>query len=202
MAVKKWGANTILAVAMVGWSVTTLGTGFIHNYHQGIAVRLLLGTFEAALFPSLAFVVSTVYSREQQAKRIAVLYGASALSGAFGGLIAYGIQLMGTRRGMAPWRWLFIIEGCISIVIGFALWITLPRNSEKAWFLNAEERAQMSARIQRDAKSNGDKKFAWKYVRMAVSDPLILISSIALFCSTIPLFGFGTFLPTIIVGLG
>ncbi|KAF7545218.1 hypothetical protein G7Z17_g9358 [Cylindrodendrum hubeiense] len=88
MAVKKWGANSILAVAMVGWSVVTLGTGFIKNYHQGIATRLLLGIFESALFPCLAFIISTVYSREQQAKRIAVLYGAIALSGAFGGLIA------------------------------------------------------------------------------------------------------------------
>lgn len=202
MAVKKWGANTTLAIAMLGWSVTTLGTGFIQNYHQAIAMRLLLGAFEAALFPSLAFVVSTVYSREQQAKRIAVLYGASALSGAFGGLIAYAIQLMGTKAGLAPWRWLFIIEGCISVVIGFALWVTLPRNSQKAWFLNAEEKALMSARSQRDAIDNGDEKFSWVYVRMALTDPLIYIASVALFCSTIPLFGFGTFLPTIIVGLG
>lgn len=38
-----------------------------------------------------------------------MLYGASALSGAFGGLIVYGIQLMGDRRGLEAWRWLFII---------------------------------------------------------------------------------------------
>ncbi|OBT70771.1 hypothetical protein VF21_10192 [Pseudogymnoascus sp. 05NY08] len=202
MAVKKWGANTILAVVMVGWSVITLGTGFVQNYHQAIAMRLLLGAFESALFPCLAFVISTVYSREQQAKRIAVLYGASALSGAFGGLIAYAIQLMGNRAGLAAWRWLFIIEGCISIVIGFALWITLPRDSQKAWFLNAEEKAVMNARIKRDATYKGEEKFSWKYVRMAVSDPLIYIAGVALFCSSIPLFGFGTFLPTIIVGLG
>ncbi|KAH7120599.1 major facilitator superfamily domain-containing protein [Dactylonectria macrodidyma] len=202
MGVKKFGANTILAVAMVGWSVVTLGTGFIHNYHQGIAMRLLLGVFESALFPCLAFIISTVYSREQQAKRIAVLYGAIALSGAFGGLIAYGIQLMGERAGLAAWRWLFIIEGCISIVIGLALWMTLPFSSEKAWFLNAEESNIMRLRIQRDVAYKGEEKFSWKYVRMAFTEPIIYIAAVGLFCSSIPLFGFSTFLPTIMVGLG
>jgi sugar phosphate permease len=97
----------------------------------------------------------------------------------------------------------FIIEGCISLVIGFVILLTLPRDQAKAWFLNAEEKALMSARVQRDAAANkeGD-KLSWKYVRMAISDPVIWIASIALFCSTTPLFGFGTFLPTIIVGLG
>lgn len=87
-------------------------------------------------------------------------------------------------------------------MIGFVILLTLPRDSTKAWFLNAEERALMSARIQRDATTKEDDKFSWKYVRMAILDPVIWIASIALFCATTPLFGFGTFLPTIIVGLG
>ncbi|KAH6877073.1 major facilitator superfamily domain-containing protein [Thelonectria olida] len=202
MAVKRYGANAVLAIAMVGWSVVTIGTGFIKNYHQGIALRLLLGVFESALFPCLAFVISTVYSREQQAKRIAVLYGAIAVSGAFGGLIAYGIQLMGERHGLEAWRWLFIIEGCISIAVGLALWVTLPFNSEKAWFLTAEESAVMSLRIQRDAAYKGEERFSWKYAYMAFTEPMIYIAAIGLFCSSVPLFGFATFLPTIMVGLG
>ncbi|KAG7052911.1 hypothetical protein JMJ77_0000007 [Colletotrichum scovillei] len=202
MAVKKWGANAVLAVAMIGWSVVTIGTGFIHNYYQGIAVRLLLGVFESGLFPCLAFLISTVYSRTQQAKRIAVLYGAIALSGAFGGLIAYGIQTMGSKAGLEAWRWLFIIEGCISIVIGLALWVTLPFDSEKAWFLNEEERYVMSLRVKRDVAYKGERKFEWKYAKMAFTEPIIYIAAIGMFCSSVPLFGFTTFLPTLIVGFG
>lgn len=86
-------ANTVMGFSLVCWSAVTIGTGFIKNYHQAIAVRLLLGLFEAGLVPSLTFLISTIYSRNQQAKRVAVIYGASALSGAFGGLIAYGIQV-------------------------------------------------------------------------------------------------------------
>ncbi|KAJ3938250.1 uncharacterized protein N0V96_011939 [Colletotrichum fioriniae] len=141
-------------------------------------------------------------SRAQQAKRIAVLYGAIALSGAVGGLIAYGIQTMGSKAGLEAWRWLFIIEGCISIVIGLALWVTLPFDSEKAWFLNEEERYVMSLRVKRDVAYKGERKFEWKYAKMAFTEPIIYIAAIGMFCSSVPLFGFTTFLPTLIVGFG
>ncbi|KAL6251349.1 hypothetical protein RBB50_001557 [Rhinocladiella similis] len=202
MSVKRFGANKTLAVAMVSWSVVTLGTGFIKNYAQALVMRLLLGACEAGLFPCLTFFISTVYTRGSQAKRVASLYGASALSGAFGGLIAYGIQTMGERNGLEAWRWLFIIEGIISFVLGGLCWLTLPSTAEKAWFLNAEEKELMLARKQRDAIYKGEDKFSWSYVKMALTDPFIYIAAASLFCSSVPLFGFGTFLPTIIKGLG
>jgi MFS family permease len=180
----------------------TIGTGFIQNYRQAIAVRLLLGMFEAGLFPSLTFVISTIYAREKQAKRVAVLYGTSALSDAFGELIAYGIQLMGDRRGLAAWRWLFIIEGVISVVICGGAWFSLSKNSETAWFLTEEEKALMRARKLRDVVYKGTDEFSWYYAKMAFKDPFIYIAAVCLFCSSISLFGFGTFLPTIIKGLG
>ena len=53
-------------------------------------------------------------------RRVAALYGVSALSGASGGLIANGIQLVGERRGsrlgggclslMGPLVWSFVEE--------------------------------------------------------------------------------------------
>jgi MFS family permease len=202
MAVKRWGANSVLAVAFICWSAVTIGTGFIQNYGQAIVMRLLLGIFEAGLFPALTFVISTIYDRDAQAKRVAVLYGSSALSGAFGGLIAYGIQLMGARRGLSAWRWLFIVEGCISMVICGCALFTLPKTAETAWFLTEDEKSLMRARTQRDIIYKGDNTFSWAYARMALSDPFIYLTSVLLFCSSIPLFGFGTFLPTIIKGLG
>lgn len=88
MAVKRFGANHVLGVAMIAWSAITLSTGFIKNYSQAIAVRILLGAFEAGLVPSVVFIISTIWERERQSKRVAIIYGANCLSGAFGGLIA------------------------------------------------------------------------------------------------------------------
>jgi len=88
MAVKRFGADRVLGIAMIAWSVITLATGFIQNYSQAIAVRVLLGAFEAGLVPSVVFIISTIWEREKQSKRVAIIYGCNCLSGAFGGLIA------------------------------------------------------------------------------------------------------------------
>lgn len=187
---------------MIGWSGTTIGTGFCQNYHQALACRLLLGFFESGLIPSIIFIISTVWTRKQQSKRVAVIYCATTISGAFGGLIAYGIQLMGTQRGLEPWRWLFIIEGAISLFLGCVFYLTLPESAEKAWFLTEEEAECMRLKKRRDALFKGEDNMKPKHVWMALKDPLVYLTAISLFSSSLPLLGFGTFLPAIIHGFG
>lgn len=114
-AVKRFGANYVITAALVGWCTTTIGTGFVQNYSQALACRMLLGLFEAGVAPCLAFIFSTIYARESTAKRIALVNLANVTSGAFGGLFAYGVQSMGNRLGLEAWRWLFIIEGSASL---------------------------------------------------------------------------------------
>lgn len=202
LCLHKLGANTVLAIAIVLWSAITIGMGFVKNYHQCIALRFLLGFAEAGLFPALTYILSTMYTRASQGKRVAVLYGAIALSGAFGGLIAYGIQLMGDKAGLEAWRWLFIIEGIISFVLGIGSWFSIPTSAEKAWFLKDQEREVMRAIRERDALHRGSDKFSWEYVTMAFTDIMVWVAAVSLFCAGVPLFGFGIFLPTIIKGLG
>jgi MFS family permease len=202
MAVKRFGANTVLAAAILSWSIVTLGTGFVQNYHQVIACRVLLGATEAGLTPALGFIQSTIWDRCQIAKRTSLLYMSICLSGAFGGLIAYGIQTMGERHGLEAWRWLFIVEGIISIGIGVMVWFTLPRSAEQAWFLTSEEKALMRARKVRDAMFKGADEFSWKFAKRAFTDPFVYLAASLLFASSIPLFGFTTFLPTILRGMG
>lgn len=202
MAVKRFNANSVMCIAIIGWSAVTLGMAWCTNYQQILAMRFLLGLFEAALFSSLTFVVSTIYSREHQGKRVAALYASSAISGAFGGLISYGIQIRGEQRGIAAWRWLFIAEGIISVSIGMISWWSLPRNAESAWFLTEEESQLMMARKKKYAIYKGEDTFNWKWIRMGFTDPIIYLAGVGLFAASVPMFGFSTFLPTILLGMG
>ena len=162
VCIKRYGANRILGIALLGWSAATLGTGFVHNYHQALACRLLLGFFEAGLLPCMVFIISTIWNKKQQGKRIAVIYCATTVSGAFGGLFAYGVQQMGHKHGLEAWRWLFIIEGIISFVVGGLCWITMPYSAEKAWFLNKEQAELMLLKKQRDLLYKGEDQFKAK----------------------------------------
>jgi MFS family permease len=130
LAVKRFGAKKALGTAFILWSACTLGTAFIHTYAQAIVLRMILCTCESGLSPGFAFVYSTIYPQEQAGKRIMTTNLAQCISGAFGGLFAYAVQTMGPRRGIAAWRWLFIVEFCVTIVIGGVGWIFIPNSVE------------------------------------------------------------------------
>lgn len=76
------------------------------------------------------------------ATRLAVFYCASALSGAFSGLLAAGIANMSGVGGLEGWRWIFILEGIATVVLGvlcFFLLIDSPKLSGK-WLSQDEIR--------------------------------------------------------------
>jgi hypothetical protein len=66
--------------------------------------------------PGCLYYLSAWYTRKELVKRTALLYSGSLLSGAFSGLIAAGItNNLDGARGISAWRWLFIVEGTITV---------------------------------------------------------------------------------------
>ena len=85
----------------------------------------------------------------------AIYYASATTSGAFGGVIAYGIQrsLTYDATGRHPWQWLFLIEGVLAIGIGLLIMVFLPRYADdllsrgkKHWLFTAEEIAVAAKR--------------------------------------------------------
>jgi MFS family permease len=202
LAVKRWGANKSIGTAFVLWSACTLGTAFVQNYAQTIVCRMLLNASEAGLAQAFAYLFTTIYPRELAGKRIMTTNLAQCISGAFGGLFAYAVQTMGKRNGLEAWRWLFIIEFLITIVICGIGWAFLPNSPEDAWFLSEEEKETMRLKKQRDFMIRGKDKFERKWFKIALTDPFVWLLGIAFFTSSVAINGFGVFLPTIIQGLG
>jgi MFS family permease len=163
---------------------------------------MILNAAEAGLAQGFAYLFSTIYPRHLAGKRIITTNLAMCISGAFGGLFAYAVQTMGTRNGLSAWRWLFIVEFCITIFVGGIGWIFLPQSAESAWFLNAEEKETMRLRKERDFMFRGENKFDRKWIKIALTDPFVYLLGLAFFTSSVAINGFGVFLPTILAGLG
>jgi MFS family permease len=102
---KKLTPRNILTGLCIVWSLTTIFTGFIESVGSLYATRLILGACEAGLFPCLNLYLTMVYRREEQAKRVSYLMSCAAISGAVGGLLAYGLLQMDGIGGKAGWRY-------------------------------------------------------------------------------------------------
>ncbi|KAK8213606.1 hypothetical protein M8818_002910 [Zalaria obscura] len=199
---KKITPRYLITGLCVVWSLVTIFSGFITSIGGLYATRLILGACEGGLFPGLNLYLTMVYKREEQAKRVSYLFVCTALAGAFGGLLAYAILHMDGVAGYAGWRWVYIIEGIFSIIVAVIVWFGLPNDPSNAYFLNAEEKHLMQIRARQRAAYMGSDDFSWEEIRIAFKDPKVYLSGIIQFMQDILLYGFSTFLPSIIKSMG
>lgn len=149
---KKVGQSYWLGIIGVGWGLLTLGHAFIKNETQLIVLRLFIGVFESGFYPTVVTYLSQFYPRYDLAFRIGLFYGAFAIAGAFGGIIAFGcFQIHGSLHG---WQYLFILEGSASTLLALVTPFWLAVSPTKAWFLTPAERAYADNRMAVDAAAN------------------------------------------------
>ncbi|RUS14958.1 major facilitator superfamily domain-containing protein [Jimgerdemannia flammicorona] len=182
----------------------------------GLAVcRFLLGAFEAGLFPGIIYYMSLWYPKREQARRLGFFWSFGSLSGAFGGLLAFGIQQIPADK-LASWQWLFcygyptsakfsalsVIEGLPTVILAIAVVFILPDSPEKAKFFTEEERDYAIRRLATDAGVAHDNSWSWGQVWSVFTDWKTYAYMIIYLSGTAALQGVTLFLPSIINGLG
>ena len=68
--------------------------GFVKVWTSLIALRLILGVFEAGFFPGCAYLLSCWYPRYELQKRNAAFFLIGSLASAFSGILGYGFTRM------------------------------------------------------------------------------------------------------------
>lgn len=63
--------------------------------------------------------MSLWYKTNELATRLAWFWGAQALASAVSGLISFGVFRMRGIYGLEGWKWLFIIDGIATHIVGF-----------------------------------------------------------------------------------
>lgn len=137
---KRVHPNRWLPGIVFAWGVIVTLSGLMQNFGGLVAVRMFLGLCEGGLLPGMVLYLSTIYRRQELQLRIGIFYASASLSGAFGGILAFGITKMDGLSGVAGWRWIFIIEGIATVLAATLTAFLLPRGIETATFLTEEER--------------------------------------------------------------
>lgn len=135
------------------------------------------------------------------ARRLALFYAAQSIASAFSGLLAFGVFQIKTGS-LADWRYLFIVEGCGTVIFSvFAYWY-LPRSASEAKFLNPKEKELAYYRMQVDSSSIVNERFNVRDSFSIFKHPTSwMILSIEI-CLGVPLQSVQLFLPQIIGRLG
>lgn len=143
------------------------------------------------------------YGKREIALRVGYLFSASALAGACGGLLAYAIGFMDGIAGQKGWRWILIIEGLPGVLIGLWVWFGMANDPDTAHYLNAEEKTLMKARRGLEiGQTDSAQQFHMKDAKEGAKDWSIHLFCLAQFGVDTLLYGYSTFLPTIINDIG
>ncbi|EFQ34475.1 major facilitator superfamily transporter [Colletotrichum graminicola M1.001] len=201
--------STYLGGLTVAWGIVMTCTGLVRSYAGLMVTRVLLGIFEAGFFPGAIYLTSFWYEPKDLSTRISYFYCASALSGAFSGLLAAAIAEMDGIGGLEGWRWLFVIEGLATVVIGFAsffLLIDTPSLSTR-WLEPEEIRyLELSIFIKQGGGSREESgaggRVNWKDLKMMFTNWRIYVQAYFLLCQSALSYGIKFTLPTITKAMG
>ncbi|KAI0147036.1 allantoate permease [Xylariaceae sp. FL1272] len=196
--------SLFLGLAMTIWGVISASQAATRSFAGLVVARFFLGFAEAPFFPGAIFLMSSWYTRAEMAHRIAWFYSGSSLANAFGGLIGAGVLAnLSGAHGIAGWRWLFIIEGSITVGVALLSTLILPNYPATTKWLTPEEQAYAQWRLIDDtgeadlAESISVKEGAL----LALRDPRLwlfaLFQHVSLLSQT-----FQYFFPTIVKSLG
>ncbi|KAN0126765.1 MFS general substrate transporter [Russula decolorans] len=197
-----------LPACMMLWGAISLLTGTTHSFTGALLTRFFLGFVEAAFFPGALFLLSKWYKRSELGLRTAYLSCGILISNAFGSLMASGVLSgMQGKLGHAAWRWLFYIEGALTMLVAVIAVFVLPDFPQNShWFLTSEEMRLAELRMQEDVGMDDSDGAQCKGSRVpglleALSDWRVYWLALAL-ASLVVSLSFNAFFPTLTATLG
>ncbi|KAJ7119055.1 major facilitator superfamily domain-containing protein [Mycena epipterygia] len=196
------GPNMMLPTTMTLWGVVTTCQGTVKTYGGLLACRFFLGLLEGGVFPGLVLYLSFFYPRMTLQIRIAAFSAATSISGAFGGILAYGVVNAKWGHGHSAWQWIFILEGPFTVLFGLVSFFFLPSSPDHARFFNDEEKSYVKAKLKEDGVIEDGDSFSWGEVAKAFTSVHVLLVGVVYFFNGVVLYSLAYFTPSIVQVLG
>jgi ACS family tartrate transporter-like MFS transporter len=147
LIVERFSARKWFARIMISWGLVAALTGFVRNTEQFYAARFFLGAAEAGFFPGAIVYLSHWFRYEDRTRAKAWFMMTQPVSVVIGTPIARWILENVHWRGVAGWRWVFILEGAPAILIGVVALFYLTDRVHEAKWLPKDEKEWLMAEL-------------------------------------------------------
>ncbi|KAF4635226.1 hypothetical protein G7Y89_g2862 [Cudoniella acicularis] len=125
-----------------------------------ITLWSIVGMSQGGFVPDIVLWLSYFYTSRELPIRLSFFWTSISLTGIITSFMGFGILHMRGVAGWAGWRWLFLLEGFITLLIGIASYFMMPASAvqTKAWYrpngwFTEREEAIVVNRVLRDDPS-------------------------------------------------
>ncbi|KZZ91146.1 Major facilitator superfamily domain, general substrate transporter [Moelleriella libera RCEF 2490] len=200
---KLYPPHLVGAVVVFGWGLMGTVQAAAQNWEGMMAIRFLLGAFEAAYAPGIIYLLSFFYLRHEVGFRCGLFASAAPLASTFAGALAYGITSGHSR--LANWRLLFLVEGLATVIMVPVAFCFIPDSPDKARFLSSEEKEIVQARAMRQVGTEPSHRIGALNGReflQALVDYKAWFVALMYFAANVSYASLPVYLPTILHAMG
>ncbi|KAF2729822.1 allantoin permease [Polyplosphaeria fusca] len=164
LPVSKYTGTMILT-----WAVILCCHVAAKNYAGMLALRFLLGMFEASISPAIMNIVSMFYTRSEQPLRMCIFLAFNGMATMVGALLGYGLGHAHSPT-IKTWQLIFLVIGLINFVWAWVFLYVMPDAPSSAKFLTHKQRIVAIDRIAANMIGVKTKQFQMRQAWEAVCD--------------------------------
>ncbi|RPA95038.1 MFS general substrate transporter [Choiromyces venosus 120613-1] len=120
----KYRPSIYLPTLELAWGITTGLMAAAKDANLIYAIRFLIGVCEASSYPGIVTILMMWYNPSELARRVAIFGTSYPAANIFVG--AMQAALHSSMDGLSGWRWLFIFNGIMTVVVALAGYFLLP----------------------------------------------------------------------------
>ncbi|KAI8955560.1 putative allantoate permease [Xylaria longipes] len=199
---QKFPPATVLGINVLLWGVLVSSTAACQNFASLVAVRTLLGAFEAVITPALILITTQWYTRRESTPRYGIWYCGLGAGQIIGGLVSFAAQHGSKTASFSGWRIMFVAVGLFNLIIAALIILFLPNTPEAAPWLSEVEKIRIREKLALDQGGTGMKVFRKTALREALFDIHVWTLLVLTVLIVIPSGVITTFSATLIRGFG
>ncbi|EPQ60318.1 MFS general substrate transporter [Gloeophyllum trabeum ATCC 11539] len=160
---KRVGPDIWIPTQMSLWSLVAISQFWLSGRKSFLATRFLLGFLQGGFIPDVVLYLSYFYTKTELPIRLAYFWVSNYVDHIVGAFLATGLLKLRGVHGRPGWRYLFLVEGGMTLLVGLASYFLMPPSPTqtkawyrpKGWFTEREE-VIMVNRVLRDDPSKSD----------------------------------------------
>jgi ACS family tartrate transporter-like MFS transporter len=153
LIVERWSARKWMARIMISWGIVASAMGFVANKEQFYWLRFVLGVAEAGFFPGIIVYLSHWFRYQDRSRAKAFFMIGQPIAQVIGVPLSRLIMENVHWHGIAGWRWVFILEGIPSVILGLVTLYYLTDWPREAKWLPEDQKQWLTAELERERAS-------------------------------------------------